>query len=290
MKRALAASAKWVALLILFGCGKHKPAAAAPTSAEQSRYAELVARLPQFYDDGGWVVSRGANTNQGDSLLFTGLAMYALPCDAGATPADAIATQLATGAPVRYPGNTDAVSFDGLLGMLRGITARVTRCGEASRWAPLLRTAKLDGLPVGFDYVRAKVLAKLGLSGEPDAAWDAKMEAEAASFAGGAVTARAGCFRVHLALLALQTTEELGGTVSTLGRDAFCAATRGARIETVEHYCGRSDLTSYLDGFQENVWIYQHQRCPAFETPDAAGAQEPGLDYLVAYLDKTTGA
>lgn len=123
------------------------------------------------------------------------------------------------------------------------------------------------------------------------------MEAEAGEFALAPIAAHAAgktdsqaCFRVNLALLALQTTEELGGKTSAAGRDLFCLNTRGARIETVEHYCGRSSLDGYLDGFRENVWIYQHQRCPGWESPDANGDQEPGLDYLAGVMDKTTGA
>lgn len=277
-------------VLLVAGCGKKHPAASAATDTQRAEYDHLVERLPQFYDQGGWVVSRGGNTNQGDSLLFTGLAAYALPCDAGAAPAQAIADMLATGHVVRYPGLTDPPSFDSFLGMYRGITARVMRCGEAERWKPLLAGAKLDGLPVGFDFVRASLLHKLGLAGDPGTPWELRMEADAAEFALAPVVAHQACFRVNLALLALQTTEELGGKVSAPGRALFCANTRGARIETVEHYCGRSSLDEYLDGFRENVWIYQHQRCPGWETPDANGDQEPGLDYLVGYLDKTTGA
>ena len=268
------------------GCGKKHVSASDPSSQETATYNDLVARLPQF-EDAGWVVSRGQNTNQGDSLLFSGLALYALPCEAGNAIANAFEKQLATGQLVRYPGNKDAASLDGQLGMYRGIASRIRRCNERDRWHDVLAKANLGSLLVGYDAVRKSVLQNVGIGGGPSEAERLALEEEARTEAVAANAKHIACFRVHFSLIAMQTLEDLGGNIAT--RDLFCAESRGLRIPTVDHFCNRDDLTSYLDSYQDNVWIYQFQRCPGWESPDAKGDQEPGVDYLVAYQDKQLG-
>ena len=268
---------------VLTACGPRHPSGTA-SSPEEQKYDEVVDRLPQF-EDNGWVVSRGQNTNEGDSMLFSGLALYSLPCDKGEPIAAAFEAQLKTGHMVRYPGNTDAVSFDGWVGFYRGVAKRMARCGEVPRWAPLLKSAQLDTLPVQFDYLRKKVLAFAGDGSAPLGIDKDAMITEAAAFARAPIQAKQGCFRVNLALSSLQTIEMLGDSVGGAGRVLFCDAVKGGGIETAEHFCGRSDLMNYLDTFQYDVYIFKHQRCPAWEGPDANGDHEPAVDYLVAYGD-----
>lgn len=280
-----------MAFLALAGCGrKDKPAAEPASDADAALYTAVAGALPQFLDHGGWVVSRGANTNEGDSLFFSGLAMYGLTCADGEPIAAALEAQMKTGVLVRYPGNKDSVSLDGQLGLYRGIAYRVMHCAETARWHDAMAAAKLDTLTLGYDAVRQDLLAKVGLADHgADGTLAARLEADSLGEARAANTGHIACFRLHFSLVALQTREDLGGKISELGRAAFCDAARGTRIATLEHFCGRDDLAAYVGAFKRDVWIYAHQRCPGWETPDAKGDREPGTDALVALQDKKLG-
>ncbi len=281
MKACLAAI-----FIVLMGCAaaKSEPAPQSPLQSQQSKYAEVVARITQFTNR-GFVVSLGGNDHHGDSLIFTGLALYGLPCAEGEPLARGIEGMLASGTYYRYPGDSDSVSMDQLLGMYRGIAARVRRCGEKDRWAAALRTAPAVTLPAGFDYVRQRLMAVLGVGGDPAGSLRSEMEASAASWTATVNATHAAAYRVHLSLIALQAVEEMGTSVS---RAAFCSASRGVGIATVENWCGREGIASALDRFQYDIWEYHWQR-GAWESPDGDNSPHPAVDYLVAYADMVGG-
>lgn len=272
---------------LILGCSQNSPNKSPPSQTQFDRYVEVSMRLPNFLDN-GWVVSRGSQDNHGDSLIFTGLAMYGLSCSDGEAEASALEKMLLSGSYYRYPGDTDAVSLDQRLGLYRGITARFKRCNETARWAQALSSVQPGGLPPEFSYLEDKLRAALGLAGNPASDKQAALEAEIASWAAGVNATHAACYRINLGLITLQTIEELDGHISTLGRNAFCAATKGTNLPTVEAWCGRTSMAAYLNGFQYNVWVYRHQRCPAWEAPDGNGEAQSGVDYLVAYMDGRT--
>lgn len=277
------------ALLIstfIFGCSQPKQKTA-PSMSEETKYNEINSRLVNFLDQ-DFVVSHGADNHHGDSLLFTGLAAYSLPCAAGAQVASGLATMVLSGAYYRYPGDTDPVSMDQLLGLYRGVAARVRRCNEGGRWKAAFNVAPADGLPAGFDFVRRKLMAMLELAGDPPASLQAEMEASAVAWTVATNVVHAPCYRAHLSLIALQTIEEMGGKISSEGRTAFCDAARGMEIATIEHWCGRQDLSTALAAFKYNEYEYHWQR-GAWELPDGNGLETPAVDYLVAYMDKTGG-
>lgn len=279
-----------LALLALCACGKHKTNEPEPaTDPQQATYDALVADLPSFLDAGGWVVSRGGNTNQGDSLFFSSLALYALECDEGEPIAAALEKQMLTGKLVRYPGLAQPLSFDGQLALMRGLVRRMNRCGEHDRWKAALSAVKLDSFPNGFDYVRRKALANFSLGDAPSKKDQVGAELEMAAFAAGAVQSHGACFRAHLSLIALQTMEDAGDSITDTGATAFCDGVRGGGIATAEAWCGRGGLAGYLDAFKRDEWVYKHQRCEGWESPDAKGDQEPGVDYLVAFRDQDLG-
>lgn len=276
----------FILLCFVGACGKSAPPAP-PSSALAPTYAEVVARLPQFLNS-GWVITRGTPDNRGDSLLFTGLATYGLSCSDGAPEAAGLEAMLHSGAYYRYPGDPDAISLDGLLGLYRGVAARVNHCAETPRWATAFAAAPAPDsslLPAGFDYVRQALMARLG-GPAADAGLQPELEASAAGWTLAVNAAHAPCFRAHLSLIALQTVEELGGKISATGKAAFCDSSRGLRIATAEDWCGRAPLSGWLGAFQYNVYEYAHQRCPAWEPPDGAGEQQPAVDFLVAYQDQ----
>ncbi len=290
--------------LAMFACGKAKPEPKPePATPTQVVTFDMAAdRLARFYD-AGFVVTRdaaGTALNQGDALIWTGEAVYALDCARGAAPAAALAQMVTDtgGAIYRHPSLPANVSLDGAIGFYRGVAKRALVCGDAATWAPLiaehvaymadhgglLNAGDVAGLPAGFTYLRDKLAWRLGVGDEPSAAAQAKMETAAAAWAVADIAAKAACYRSHLALNTFQIIEELGGTVSPAARNTFCAATKTANLATSDHWCGRDGLDQWLTAFKWNVYQYAHQRCPGWESPDAKG-EEPAVDELVGWAD-----
>jgi hypothetical protein len=300
--------ASWALLVALDGCGhaKPKPVPVDPPQDVVDAWHAAGSRLLQGFLDAGFVVSRdgAAPIHQGDSLIFTGIALSALPCSDGA-PLDAALQQMVKdlrGGLYRHPSLASEISLDGALGFYLGVAHRVKRCAEADTWRPLLATHK-DAAPFlnrasgvqlqePFTYVRDKLLAAVDLGDEPDPRRLAALEkaaialGEAPHLARIAKTGSDACFRPHLGLLAFQAVEALGGQISASGRDSFCAVTAQYDLPTIDQWCGRDGLAQFTSSYQPNQWQYRHQRCPAWEAPDGNGKAHPGVDFLRGLADQ----
>lgn len=292
--------------VLLAGCAKAKPepSPSPPSASEKITYTEVEARLPEFLQNGfvHSVTAAGGQLSQGDGLFFTGLATYGADCATGAPLAAALEKMLTDmdGAVYRDPTLPGQSILDGALGLYRGIAGRVRACGEQEVWAPLVAKhlaymaahgdtlnadgARLDG---GFDYVRDFLAWKLGVGPEPAYARQQALEDLVVNtWVAADIAAHASCYRTHLVLIALQTVEALGGTVTATARNGLCAATIGVGMPTVDHWCGRQSLQPWLDAFAYDVWDFRHQRCSAWESPDGNGVARPAVDYLVGYRDE----
>jgi hypothetical protein len=291
-------------LLLLAGCSS-EPKPTPPTPPEQATYAVVADRVANFYDT-GFVVSltkdkEPQSRGQGDSLIWTGELVYALDCARGTAPAQALAKMVTStgGALYRHPSIPNDVSVDGALGFYRGVAKRVVVCGERDYWAPVfaahlayvaahgghLNAGSSATFIRGLDYVQAKLAAALGLRSEPTADAQAGLESEMAPWAGSVMGSHAACYPLHLSLMALQTIELLGDTISPEARTSYCVATNGSRIPTGDYWCGRGNLPDWLAAFQYDQWEYRHQRCSAWESPDGNGLSQPAVDYLVGWAD-----
>lgn len=279
-----------LALLALLSCRSHAGDDIEPVPENVS----VVQRLSGFYQPSGWVVSLrdDVGVNQGDSLLFSGLALYALDCQSGSAVADAIAGMLASqnGGLYRHPSMAgQPASFDGAIGMYRGIAKRIRDCSEADRWRPLLALHKTNQdsftyFPEPLDYVRDLLFSKVGLVGVPSAARAALLSLALADWVEAVKASKTVGFRAHLALLTMQTCDELGVPVQGFLKDNLCSASDGMGLLTFDHWCGRSGLDAWINGFQYDVYQYKHQRA-VWEGPDAHGDSEPAIDYLVGEAD-----
>ncbi len=270
------------------------PVAATPTTELTAMYHEVSERLGGYFLDRGFVVSRttdGAREGKGDSLLFTGLALYALDCKAGVPLADGLAKmfEVTEGGAYRHPDlASEEVSLDGLLGLYRGIHKRVAHCGEKDLWAPLMRNhrVKMAGnLPAEFNLVAAMLGYKLGLNDVPDLRRVENLALEVNAWAVLVKARKAACYRIHLGLLSLQAMVEMGVPISDKARGTFAEITNGLGMPTIDHFSGRSGLEDWLHGFQYNIYEYRHQRCQAWEQPDGGDLLRPGVDFLVGYAD-----
>lgn len=266
------------------------------------RYQAAVARLDPFLD-GGWIVSRRPDASAehtGDSLIWSGIAMAALPCDG---PGAAIETALSEavhakgGALERHPTLPSDASLDGALGLYLGVAERTARC-HSQAWPAVIaehaafvreHEGKVNetggSLEAALGVVLDQVGFQLGVGPRPTDGRQRTLEAEMASWAFVARASRSACFRIHLGWLALRTIEKAGGAVTAGGRDAFCAASAGTDLPVVDHWCGRGDVAGWIDAFQYDAWEYRHQRCPAWETPDGKNNHSPAIDYLIAIRD-----
>lgn len=270
-------------------------------------YGFIVSR-PRGWRDlpDGALDSKGNPANEdrrGEGLIWAGVALASLPCADGDWIEQKMVGHILgeSGALIRiWPlGEYEygrEVTLDGALGLYLGVAHRITKCGKADVWRDAMEAhkdyreesqgglhpnsdARLD---LGFDYPLELALHKLGLRSHPHRDVLHLLETTVSSWAWGVKRARAACYRVNLGLIALETVEALGGKISDRGRNAFCAATDGMDIPTVDHWCGRGDLAGWVHAFDFDVWEMRHQRCGAWETPDANGLETPGLDLLRA--------
>lgn len=287
--------------LLLASCGKtpDKPDPKDPVPTVEERYQEAEARLKAKFLENNWIVSRkpdGSPEHQGEGLIWDGTYLTVAKCDDTAIE-DMLIEMIERrgGALVRYEPlgeyeNGREVTLDGAIGLYRGIVSRVARCPDAAaKWDlavtlhrqylaendQVLNVAADAKLIAGFDILPDVVAGYKDLSTGPLlvqlVAWSAAVKAT-----------QSAAYRINLSFLAIQTLEEAGYVIPGIYRSGFCAATNGVDIPTVDHWCGRGDLAKWINEFQFNQWEYRHQRSGAWETPDAAPDETPGLDFLVA--------
>jgi len=235
----------------------------------------------------GWVVSRwsdGPIEHTGDSLLWTGMAMGVLDCERGSVPEKALLDMLEETGGYAYRHPREAArepSLDGHLGLYWGIAHRVSRCPDSAHvWAQALAAHKPVNVNIPFTKVLDSVKYQLGLAPRPTGT--ATLTDSIAAWAYGVVLTKASGYRIHLGFLALETLEATGAGLPAAARSKFCAATGGAGMATVDHWCGRGDLVSWIQKFESDRFEFSHQRA-AWESPDGKpGLETPGLDLIVA--------
>lgn len=294
-----------LATSVLLGCGGAKKDPPGPTmSVEDKVYETESVRLKGFTHQGFVVTLHGTTpTNLQNSLLFTSIAEAALTCEDGLYLTAAEQTMLTStgGSLYHHPSIPNQMDFDDAIGFYRGASERMRHCGpsEVTAWLPGLKlhqsiiptinTAGGVKLDYPFTWIPSAVFNQAGIGPAPSDSEQADMEAAVATWAAVDVAAKAACYRLHLGLQVLQTIEATGHKVSANGRNAFCDVTNGTGIPTLDRWCGRGDLKGWVDGFQDNVWQYRHQRCAAWEKPDGNGDQQPSVDALIGYRDLMTG-
>lgn len=293
--------------LVLIGCTHQKPDPSEPGENFDPKplYDYYVDRLDDFQED-GWIVSRkedGSPEHQGDSLLWTGLAIGSLPCDEASDYAERMQDMIKEngGALVRFQPlgeyeNGREISFDGATGLYYGILSHLLACNSVGDW-DLVWPIHTDYLSRNYGYLHPNVRVAvepeftvlpdmishlLGRRGRPDSDRIRALEAEATAWVYAVKVAKEPCFRIHLSWLymkALEKTKEL----SARGKHLWCVASEGTDIPLVDHWCGRYPISDWK--FTENEWEYRHQRCGGWETPDGDGIKTPGLDLIISYKE-----
>lgn len=296
---------KLILTLALVSCG-HPLSEDAPqpsTKDIQKEYFDASNRAITQFLDHSRIVDRGQDGSAqgvGDSLIFSGLALFGLPCDLGSVIENQIISEIDSlqGGLMRHPVyEPNDASLDGALGLYFGIADRISRCsGSIEKWTPAIKkhmdfvdsnSQRLNPksnsiLTKEFDYVLHLMAYKMGVRNKPSNDTKLLLGLEIGEWARATMVAKKGCFRINLGLLALKTIEMLGESHANIVKNNFCDATKDSQLPTTDHYCGRTDMKQWIQDFKYNVWEYRHQRCGLFETPDAGGMKTPAIDYLVA--------
>lgn len=269
-----------MAFALLSGCSKvEKPAETVPKDDPEA-YAFVAGRALAMADN-GWIVSRwddGSMRDQGDSLLFTGLAMGAMNCADGAVPERALLKMLWDnhGKVFRHPSLPDDYSLDGLLGLWWGAYQRTRKCPESQdAWAEVLpEHATAVAIEPYFDAVLDTVR---GL--EVSETNRGKLGAAVAAWAVATVSQRAAAYRLHLGFLALDVVS------APKGKAAYCGAVKEAHMPLLEDFCGRDGLLQWVDDFQYDRYVYAHQRAVWEPQDGQLGLSTPAIDYLIALTE-----
>lgn len=297
-------------LAVIAACGRaeDRPDPLPGDDAVRARYSAAVMRMLSLTEN-DQIVSRtteGEVRHEGDSLLWTWTAIGVLGCGEGYQLMRAALARLRFGAgyhvrylplPAEYVGGNET-SLDPELGFYFGVASRWRRCPEdraelAEAW--VLREQAVDAaggrlhpnvaamVPAGLDAARDQVGAAMGLGAEPAPERLELLGFELSAWAKATLISRQPCYRLNLAWTAIRALEEAGGALPGRWRDAFCGATAASGVATVDHWCGRAGaLERFVAEYEPNAWEYALQRCPAWEQPDGAGLETPGLDLIVA--------
>jgi hypothetical protein len=269
-------------------------------------------RLTSDFLDQNEVVSRkpdGSAAHQGDSLLFSGLLIASVKCDQALETEQTLQRAIMShGGQLWRHWSIDDASVDGAIGLFRGIAERYARgCQSFKNWKPALEALKAyadanngainhnssAGLDT-FAYVLDLLLDRLAGGVSPDfgsdrraflaqlmGSWVSAVHAGYKLWKAGVSNEPPAAYRVHLALLTLETLGKLGVHVQAKARDSFCHNSQGFDMPTTDHYCGRKPIGDWVSGFQYDIWEFRHQRSGLWESdPDGNGYRTPAVDLL----------
>ena len=272
---------------------------------------EAMSRVNREFLDWNYVVSRkpgGEAHHKGDSLLWTSLLVASSTCGESREIEQTLQRSILIGnGQLRRHYEIDDASIDGAIGLFRAVAKRIKLgCGSATSWIEPLEalrdyaaanqgrlnehsSAGLDA----FDYVLRALLDRLAGGSSPDfdgdrrdvlselmASWSLGVEAAYNLYRSGIGKAPPAAYRVHLALLTLETLDDLGIAVPSTARNRFCYASSKMDLPTSDHWCGRRHISDWIPSFKYDEWEFRHQRAARWETPDGNGLRTPAIDLL----------
>lgn len=296
----------------VLSCGKSKPVDKIDPG-QVTLFAEYQDRLLSDYLLDGFVVSKERNggfSDQGDSLLFTGLTLGVLDCNrsqglllAFERMQDNFSGYLVRVDPLpdEYRQGDNFISRDGATGALYGLQLAKRRCPALSekidhilaRWknavgdSLFLYPKSLAGIITPSFKTYWKVAHGIGIS-------DLEYENYIVS---GLVTTgliksqRSACYPIHLQTLQHLTFEIMGRPIFKRNKDEFCALTKDMGLMLTDWYCGRNDddLKSWISNPEQSKHVYMSQRCN-WENSDGDDKLSPRVDFLVLYRHMSEGS
>lgn len=287
--------------------GEEPAKASLPPAEDVSSFdgeaAALTERLlARNLDEDGQVAVRredGSFDDQGDAGIFTGLAVAALGCEAGAPLLAALLKAIDDNGgmiPRHNPlveSRNGPTTRDQVAGVMLGLVERWQRCPD-DRLA--IRTAwqkhvayverigalgpTLDGALLSMRWIWGAVGQYFGAGGGGGSRQ--QFEAAAAATADKVRLGRSACFPIHVETLEMIAAAKIGQPVSEAALAAFCGFTK-VDLGLTEWLCQRRPAADWLASFKRDAWVYAFQRCPAWEAPDGGQASSPSLDALLLW-------
>lgn len=242
----------------------------------------------------------GTFDDQGDAGIFTGLAVASLGCTEGAPLLGALLAAIDhnDGMIPRHDPLVESANGpttrDQVVGVMLGFVERWQRCPddrEAIRAAWQKHIAYVDrqngSLGPTADGAMLTLRWLWGAVGQYFAAGGGggskqEFEAAAAATANKIRLFRNACYPIHVETLEMIIAAKIGQPVGQRAFAKFCGFSK-VDLGLTEWLCGREKAADWLAGFAPDRWVYAHQRCPAWENPDAKGATTPGLDALLLW-------
>ena len=302
-------------LSCLFACDKADPPPAEPVTPSHAELYKLgQLRALAHVRSGAYIVSirpDGSNVHMGEGLFHAGMWLWTASCSAGAGVSRELATRIVEqgGQLVRfdplgeYAGGRE-ITIDGALQLYAGVMRRIVDCGERDLWEDALSAhyvwlvendwrlhqntfgegSTLAGTFHDLTLALDLVMWQAGLFDEPERERMGEAERQSAVWAAALHVKHDACYRANLAWVPLLTAETAGWATTLAGRSMFCSATRGMDIPTIDHWCGREPISTYIASYVPNEWEYRHMRCGAWESADGKDNLSHGLDLLVALV------
>lgn len=291
--------------MVLCACGKSKPIDSIDPG-QSFLFQSYENRLISDFLLNGFVISKNQQNqpqDQGDSLLFMGLALGVLDCNlldqfflALDRMQDNFGGHLVRIDPLpeEYRQGNDFISRDGATGALYGLQLAKRRCPASAskidhilaRWKDavgdslVLYPKSLAGIITPSFRTFLKVGNGIGIS-------DIEYEEYIVS---GLVTAEliktnhSACYPIHLQTLQHLTFELMGHPILKRNKDEFCSLTKDMGLMLTDWYCGRNTdaLKFWLDHPEQSKQSYMLQRC-IWESVDATDKSSNRVDFLVLF-------
>jgi hypothetical protein len=277
-------------------------------------FDEYSWRLINDHRQNGYIVSRyvdGSPEHLGEGLLWSGIAMDALPCVKAAVFAKDLFYnirknngQLERIDPIAGPTwdyGQRGGNFDSETGYYFGWISLLTKCPELSTELKETWEIREDYLeendralwpaPEGdspvkmmpeFTFTRDAISHEFGLRGRPHDDRLRLLEIQLLAWATAVYANKSPCYRVNLSLLHIMGLEKLGYEFSDTFKASYCEMEFGMDIPTLSHWCGNPvPLGRFISEFVPNSWEFRYQRCGKWEVPDGKpNLKTPALDLL----------
>lgn len=263
--------------------------------------------LIKEFQNGGFVIAKnrqsGAADQQGDSLLFSGLALSVVDCHYVPLFLEGLEHMQDAwlGYLVRYlplPQNFvekhDVVTRDGISGAMYGLVKSRERCPEFNdriehildRWKEavgssyFLHPQALNGIITPTFSTFLDVIYGRGMGEDDKLMWMMSAGATAA----GIIAEKGACYPIHLQTVQNLALENEGHPMDDFGKKSWCKLVSGRGLLLTDWYCGH-DLTEvykFLVAADEAANFYMHQRC-SWEERDGENRLSPRVDFLLLY-------
>ena len=295
-----------ITLLLLSACKKAKEISPNDTPSPSLFELSEAKLMDIFRSQLGFIVTKdenGEDIDQGDSLLFTGLAMGVVSCESVGRFIVALEDMQIENSgylirfnpiPNSYFVDKNMVSRDGATGALFGMIRASQRCPQykAEIESIMLRWHSVVGNAVFLHPQATKAVMTPTFKSVFDLAVGKGMgKAEyglliASDFVTikGIKANKLACYPVHLETIEFLIMEMRGVYLENADKVKWCDITSGMGLMLTDWYCDRNlaSIKSWLNEPDKSPNVYMHQRC-TWESPDLKNSISPRVDFLLLH-------